>query len=285
MFTHLTIAAVTALAATTGDTVVRLPKGVTIEVSVSARPVILSSTTNDLVTVEGARVARRGNRLTIREERNGPAGESPVTITVPDWATVEMEVVNGSIQLMNPPAMLHATTIDGPIVSTGGTGRLVLESVAGAVLVRAFRGDRLVATSVSGAITVEGATGTVRLSSITERIAMRDLHGDSVTAETTNGRIDWVGRFRSSGEYRFASHNGEITLALPPAPSALMEGEMFNGTFSTSLPATHEGLTPSRREPRELLGRRFIARFGTGQARVKVTTFNGTISVVDSSGL
>lgn len=280
MLSLLTIAAVASLAASTQDTVVRLPRDGAIEVSVFARPVVLSSAAGDLVTVKGGRVDWRGGRLTIREDGSRPAQSTPITITVPTWATVAMEVVDGSIRLTNPPAELHATTVDGRIESNGGTGSLKLESVAGDVLVRHFRGTRVVATSVSGAITVDGATGNVRLNSINERIEMRDLQSSSVTAESTNGRIDWVGSFLPAGEYHFATHNGEITLALPAPPSAQFHGEMLNGTFSTAFPATHQGLTPSRRDATTLLGRRFTARFGAGQATVTVTTFNGAIRVM-----
>jgi DUF4097 and DUF4098 domain-containing protein YvlB len=279
MMITLLLALSTSVALEVPDTTLRISRGTTVEVTSMTRPIVIRTGAGDQVRVVGANADLSGSTLEVDAASPFGRGTGPITVTVPAWATVEVNAMNASITIEDAPERLTAETLNGRIESRGGRGTLMLSTMAGAIRVRDFEGTRLGVEAVSGEIVVDGATGTLTLESVSQGITLRNIRSSTVTAETTNGRVQWEGALDPRGRYTFATHNGEILLLLPEGTSARVRGSMFNGTFESDLPATTQGLEPSRRDREVSLGKEFTATLGKGEANVHVETFNGSIRI------
>lgn len=275
----LLLALASPLAMERQDTTIRISRGTNIEINSMTRPILLRTSAGDHVRVIGAVAEFSGSTLEVNGASPFARGTGPITVTVPTWATVEVDAMNASITIEDAPERVTASTLNGRIESRGGRGTLTLSTMAGAISVRDFAGTRLGLDAVSGLISVDGATGTLTVESVSQGITLRNIRSSNVTAETTNGRVQWEGAFDPSGRYTFSTHNGEILLLLPEATSARVRGSMFNGSFESALPATTQGLEPSRRDRDIMLGKEFTATIGKGEATVHVETFNGSIRI------
>ena len=78
-------------------------------------------------------------------------------------------------------------------------------------------------------------------------------------------------RSDAGGRYSLSSHNGDITLALPPTANASVAVSTFNGEFESDFPVTVSG---GRK------GKRFNFTLGNGGTPIELESFQGTIRLV-----
>jgi putative adhesin len=131
--------------------------------------------------------------------------------------------------------------------------RLNLETVNGAVDVRGTAGD-LTAGTTNGAVSVTGVNGKIHLETTNGAISAVDAAG-SVVAETTNGGIDVdLKQVPRSEDMRFSTTNGGITLKLPPDVRASISASTTNGRVSTDLPIQVHGKESKHRLDGDLNG-------------------------------
>jgi DUF4097 and DUF4098 domain-containing protein YvlB len=262
-----------------GDTTLRLPRGGIVEVEAGFRHVTVTVGSGDQVIIDGAEAVLDGDRIEVEAmDFLGRRAGSPLRLTVPSWARVEVTVINGNLDVRRAPESLTAEVIDGTIVTRGGTGTMQLSTVTGAITVHDFAGRQLDVEAITGLIFVNGATGRIRAEAVNDPIMLHDIRSDAVDAATVNGRIEWSGPLTAAGRYRFESHNGNIELRLPPSVSARIHVSTFMGRFTSSLPVTTNGKGQdfNREEPG---GQELTAVYGSGAAQVWVETFNGGIRV------
>lgn len=126
-------------------------------------------------------------------------------------------------------------------------------SIAGDVRISDVRGGVIDAASISGDITFDG------------------VDASDVYAGTLSGDVAFTGAVRSSGEYSFLSHTGEITVNLPPHASVDVNVAAPRGQVASSIP-----LIPSAHSRRRSSGKQ-----GSGSARLTVNTMNGEIRIQD----
>lgn len=273
------------LATIAPDTTLRLPRGGTVQLEAGFRNVIVTVGSDDNVTVTGAEAELEGNRITI-DAGGFPGsrmGSEPVRLIVPAWASLEIEVVSGSLDVHRAPESLTAEVMNGPITTRGGTGTMQLSSIAGAITVRDFAGKQLEVEAITGPVTIDGATGRVLAETVNDPIFLRNIRSSAVQVSSVNGRVEWNGDFVPGGRYRFESHNGEIELQLPASVSARMHVTTFMGDFVSALAATTNG--KGRPEQANMLGGQDItAVYGSGAAEVSIDTFNGEVLVRPKPG-
>lgn len=280
MILPLLLGALTIGPPSTVDTTVRIARGTVVSIDGAMSGVRLGTADGDEVIVRGAAEVETGSRrLTIEAGFfRGRSGE--LVVTVPRWATVELEGVNGNIVVEQAPEGLEVESFDGAVTVTGGTGVIHISNVAGSVSVRGFRGRVLNVESISGRVTVEDATGTVNIETVNERIGLRNVRTASVTAESTNGGIDWHGPLDPAGRYHFSSHNGDVVLRVPTRLDARVRVGTFQGGFETAIPGTTSGNGARSRTDEWGGGREFTVTYGRGSADVRVETFNGNVRVL-----
>jgi DUF4097 and DUF4098 domain-containing protein YvlB len=131
-------------------------------------------------------------------------------------------------------------------------------------------GARVEVETTNGAVRVSGTGGALRAETTNGSIEIADA-GGSVEAATTNGSIRATFR-RSprSGEQRFNTTNGAISVTLPDDASGEFEASTVNGGISSDFPLQVSG---------RIGGRRLRGRLGEGAARFELRTVNGGIRI------
>ncbi len=123
-------------------------------------------------------------------------------------------------------------------------------------------------SGVNEDIRVTGASGEITVENTNGDIVMTKVDAKSVEAGTVNGDLRYEGTL-AAGPYRFATHNGDITMVLPETTGATFTVRTYNGDFTSNLATKLVG------ELRR--GRRATYSLGTGAAEVELESFGGSI--------
>ncbi|MEW6130309.1 MAG: DUF4097 family beta strand repeat-containing protein [Acidobacteriota bacterium] len=141
--------------------------------------------------------------------------------------------------------------IDGEIKANVVSGDLVLNCVKGQVK----------ANSVSGSVEINGATG-------------------NVDAEAVSGDVTLKTEIRLSGVYNLKSMSGDVAMMMPEKSAGFTATlTTFNGDLETDFPLKLESTTQTSG-----MNRRIVGKYGDGQARVVLNSFNGTASIKKATG-
>lgn len=126
--------------------------------------------------------------------------------------------------------------------------------------------------TVNGDVHVTGVRGEVRASTVNGDLELEQLAGDA-RLETVNGGIR-ASFLRLGDDQRITADtvNGRIEIRLPENAGARLTAETLNG----SLDARDFGVETNEGR---LIGRDIDAQIGTGTARIKLDTVNGSIRV------
>ncbi|MES2124773.1 MAG: DUF4097 family beta strand repeat-containing protein [Gemmatimonadota bacterium] len=274
MITPILLATALLMGPTEPDTTLRLPRGGQVEIESHMRSITLRSHEGDLVTVRGGSVELDGRTMSVSVEDRVPTTTGTLEVTVPVWARVSISSLNGNVVIEGVPAYLQAESFNGSIRTTGGTGRLELETVTGEVTVNDFRGTHLNIDATGDNVTVDGATGRLEVSSVNGAVRLRGIRSSHVEATTVTGPVEFEGPLSPDGHYSFESHTGSITLTLPADVSARMAVSTFGGDFKSQIPALRPA-DASDNDPGD-----FTVVLGKGAAaRVTVESFNGSIRI------
>lgn len=226
--------------------------------------------------------ARRSGSIPIRIENKGVALVIQAPRQMERNTTIDYE-------LTVPVALdLAVHGMKSPVTIRGTQGRVEVHTINGAIDVRGGR-DRIQLHTVNGPATVEGARGRVEVHGVNQDVILRNVSGDGVSvhavngavlmervdartveANTVNGRIRFNGAIQSDGTYALNAHNGEIVFEVPEGTNARFQVSTHQGTLHTRFPVTIE------EGPH---GKQFEFILGSGNARVELTSFNGTIEV------
>lgn len=211
-----------------------------------------------------------GALLQIEADRpGGPMNPVTYTLTVPTDMPIEVEVIQGDIDVAGTRAGMDIQSVHGSITVVGGADVVAVESVQGMVKVTGARG-RVNAASVNQGIELTDIRGDVQAEAVNGPIRMRGIDAGRVSAETVNGSVTYEGAIRNDGWYRFSTHNGGIDLTIPASAGATFTASTFNGTLHTAFPVTlHEAKE----------GKEFTFTLGSGGARIELESFNGTMTI------
>ena len=203
-----------------------------------------------------------GSLLQIEADRpGGPTNPVTYTLTVPADMPIEVEVIQGDVDVAGTRAGMDIQSVHGSITVVGGADVLALESVQGMIKVTGARGRVNVGSVNQGIVQAEAVNGPIH---------MRGIDAGRVSAETVNGSVSYEGAIRGDGWYRFSTHNGGIDLTIPSNVGATFTASTFNGTLHTTFPVTlHEAKE----------GKEFTFTLGSGGARIELESFNGTMSI------
>jgi DUF4097 and DUF4098 domain-containing protein YvlB len=182
---------------------------------------------------------------------------------------IEVEVIQGDVDVSGTRAGMDIQSVHGSITVVGGADVVALESVQGMVKVTGARG-RVNAASVNQGIELTDIRGDIQAEAVNGPIHMRGIDAGRVSAETVNGSVSYEGAIRNDGWYRFSTHNGGIDLTIPSSAGATFTASTFNGTLHTAFPVTlHEAKE----------GKEFTFTLGSGGARIELESFNGTMTI------
>jgi DUF4097 and DUF4098 domain-containing protein YvlB len=161
-----------------------------------------------------------------------------------------------------------AESVQGEITVRGGSGNVSLKTVQGTVTLEKARGridlrsvnEEINATDVSGDLSAETVNGDIRLIGI---------ESANVDANTVNGDVTYDGTIKDGGRYRFATHDGDLSVAVPEKANVSVAVGTFNGDFNACFPV----------QLRERTKHRFSFTIGSGSARLELESFDGDIKL------
>ena len=209
-------------------------------------------------------------------DTNRAHGHEPVRyrITVPAWMAVNVDAHASTVSVQGVRGEVSASTIRGSIAVSGASEFVAAVSVEGQIQVEGARG-RVQAETVNQGVVLRNIRGEVQAETVNGGIRLEDVHGSSIQAETVNGGISYSGAFQEGGYYRFISHNGAVTVAVPQLPDARVSVSTFNGGFDSEFPLQLTSMSG---------GKSFSFVLGEGTARLELESFNGQIRLVRGGG-
>lgn len=211
-----------------------------------------------------------GALLQIEADRPGhPGNPIAYTLTIPADMAIEVDVIQGDIDVAGTRAGMDVQSVHGSITVVGGADVLALGSVQGRITVTGARG-RVNAETVNQGIELSDIRGDIQAEAVNGPIRMRGIEAGRVSAETVNGSLSYEGSIRNDGWYHFSTHNGSIDLTIPSNVGATFTASTFNGSLQTGFPVTlHEAKE----------GKEFTFTLGSGGARIELESFNGTMAI------
>ncbi len=210
--------------------------------------------------------------------RSGVPAPLDYEVTVPIRASLDIGGTYTEISIEGVRGSVSATTVQGEVTLRGGDGVISLKSVEGAVTVQDAVG-RIEVNGVNKGLTLRNVNGDIAAETVNGSILMDEVRSSDVEAVTVNGRVTYNGTIRDRGRYRFGTHNGGITVAIPEAANATIAAVTYMGTFASqfALPRSmdNESSTPRRRATFAL---------GDGSARIEAESFQGNIVLTRPAG-
>jgi DUF4097 and DUF4098 domain-containing protein YvlB len=273
------LAALTAAVLTTSttetDTTFAVKPGTRLELNQFAGSIAVQTWTKNAVRV----VATHSSRVEIEISGGAPVlaiqavhyrglpTNVDFQLTVPKAMALTLSGVNTEISVDDSGGEISIETVQGEVTVTGGSKIIQASSVDGEVHLSDATG-RIECSSVNGAVQIERSSGPVVASSVNGEIVLKAINSDDVEGSTVNGTVDYDGALKDGGSYRFSSHNGEVSVAIPERANATVSVATFSGDFTSPFPIP---LTEQRH------GKRFSFTLGTGSARLELESFQGGI--------
>ena len=183
--------------------------------------------------------------------RNEGDHSADLRLTIPVWMNVTVSGIHTDVIVTGTRGQVRAETVHGDVIVRGGRKRIILNTV-------------------NQDICVSDASGTIRAETVNGDAYVWRAVSDSVDVSTVNGTIVYEGTMTDNGVYRFASHNGDLAVALPRGSGAAIAVSTFAGEFESAFPVTLNGIHAAKS---------FQFCVGDCSARVELESFQGTIQI------
>ena len=187
-----------------------------------------------------------------------------------DSGRVDYEVMvpaDASITLHSSTGSLHAEKLHGDVN---------LEGAGATVDVRDVSDAHVHVKTMNGPVNLDNIqNGHVEVDSLSGEVTMREVNGPLVQVVSTSGKINYIGDFGNSGEYRLTSHSGDIDATIPEWTSADVSARSVKGEVHDDIPLqpkTHVAFALDK-------GRAFAGTVGrvAVSSTVVLRTFSGKI--------
>ncbi|HKN17500.1 MAG TPA: DUF4097 family beta strand repeat-containing protein [Candidatus Sulfotelmatobacter sp.] len=164
-----------------------------------------------------------GNRVDIQSHllpgADAESGRVDYEILVPADASITLHSSTGS---------LHAEKLHGDVN---------LEGPGAAVDVRDISDAHVHVKTMNGSVNLDNIkNGHVEVDSLSGEVTLNSVNGSLVQVVSTSGRINYIGDFGNSGEYRLTSHSGDIDATIPEWTSADVSARSVRGEVHDDIP-------------------------------------------------
>jgi DUF4097 and DUF4098 domain-containing protein YvlB len=166
---------------------------------------------------------------------------------------------------------LHSST--GPLSAERLQGDLTLEGTDATVNVRNVQNGHVHVRTMRGPINLTDVlNGHVEVASISGDVHLKSVTGPLVQANSGSGKIFYDGDFGSGGDYRFATHSGDIEALVPADVSAGFRAHSVLGRVQHDFP-----LQPRHSRFKVEVGRSFLGTAGQAASEVVLRSWSGKI--------
>ena len=264
------------------DTTVAFARGGTVDVGGLAVDVVVSTWERPEVRVQARAEHGRyetsyaASRVSVRVEpeggdrRRGRIGDASIELTVPAGTRVRATTTAGDIVVTGTRGEVELSANAGDVTVRGTRGLASLKTLAGDIEASDLDGDVAASTGI-GDLSLRGVRGDVRATSVGGDMELVGVVGRRVVARSTSGDVAFAGVPDPEGRYDFASHSGDVVLALPADARADVSVQTYNGSLDTGFPIVIGGGVGASRP------RIFEFAIGGGGARIRVETFSGDV--------
>jgi DUF4097 and DUF4098 domain-containing protein YvlB len=164
-----------------------------------------------------------GNRVDIQSHllagADADSGRVDYEVLVPADASVTLHSSTGS---------LHAEKLHGDVS---------LEGPGAVVDVRDISDAHVHVKTMNGTVNLDNIqNGHVEVDSLSGDVTLNDVNGPLVQVVSTSGKINYIGDFGKSGEYRLTSHSGDINASIPEWTSADVTARSVRGEVHDDIP-------------------------------------------------
>jgi len=226
--------------------------------------------------------------------RSGSNGEVVVTAILKSDSVEVDQLQNGSrievashlLQGANPQtgqvdyelsipsdATLNLHSSSGPLSAERLQGDLTLEGTDATVNVRNVQNGHVHVRTMRGPINLTDVrNGHVEVASISGDVHLKSVTGPLVQVNSGSGKIFYDGDFGSGGDYRFATHSGDIEALVPADVSAGFRAHSVLGRVQHDFP-----LQPRHSRFSMEVGRSFFGTAGQAASEVVLRSWSGKI--------
>jgi len=223
------------------DTTVAVQQGARLDVNNFGGEIVVRTWNQNNVRVRASHSSRSrvevstsASTVMVRSQgRRGPPSIVELEITVPTWMGMSLSGTYTDISVANAGGAVTAESVQGDIEVTGGTGNINLKSVEGGVTLSKTKG-RIEVNSVEGDITITDAVGDITVETVDGDIALIRVDAANTEVNTVDGDITYDGTIKAGGTYRFATHDGDLAVVIPPSACVSGSVSTFDGEFDPS---------------------------------------------------
>lgn len=263
---------------TNSDTTVAVQQGARLDVNNFGGEIVVRTWNQNSVRVRASHSSRSrvavsasSNTVMVRTEgRRGPPSIVDLDISVPAWMGMSLSGTYTDISVENAGGAITAESVQGDIEVTGGTGSITLKSVEGGVTLSKTKG-RIEVNSVEGDITISDAVGDITVETVDGDIILTKVDGTNAEVNTVDGDIVYDGTLKVGGSYRFATHDGDISVVVPTTANVSGSMSTFDGDFDASFAV--DTVRAGRHRVTFTIGR------GSNPSRLELETFDGDIKL------
>ena len=235
------------------------PNGtVTVKAWTKPEVMVVASPATDRVDVEATQTGNRVDIMTHPVSNVVVPGDlrTDFDIRVPQDAELQIHDDSGAV---NVNSVLGDTSVE-----TVGAG-VDLTDAAGYLTVK----------TVDGGFECIRCAGRIEVSSITGNFRLIDLRSYHVRAQTSRGNILFDGEFLPNGMYQLKNYSGVIEVRFSPGDSFDLSATSLKGKVHNEAK-----LTPPAHHFYQRFGNSLFGSFNTGQAKVELSSFDGTINIL-----
>jgi hypothetical protein len=216
--------------------------------------------------------APRGAKFFIDSPTDTDAPGAALEVRVPANARVWAKSGSADIEVTGVTGGLDLNIVGGSISVASTPRELAIESMDGNVRVLAGAGWMRVKTA-TGEIDVRGSGEDVGLSSVGGTVRVSGGRYERGKFETVTGDIVYEGDIGFKGSMDMTTHSGRVELRVPLRPDLELDATTVTGAIENTV-------TSRRPSPgREGRGMELAFSSGTGDTRVVVRSFKGTVVV------
>jgi hypothetical protein len=227
-----------------------------------------AQTHNGYINVTGADVAECNLTATITAQANTEENAQKLA------EAVKIKLISSGDKLaakIEKPELApdECVNVDFDVTVPNKTG-VDLTSHNGTLTIKNLTGQLNGATH-NGEVVAEKISGTAEFKTHNGRIACEEVSGN-IKLQTHNGNASafYSRTAPSVCNVSIVTHNGGVSLTVPPNFSAKVEASTHNGSIDTDLPITVTG---------EVTKRKLTGTIGTGEGSLYLETHNGSINI------
>ncbi len=220
---------------------------------------------------------RDGDEVLIKVKvprRGGRGIDSDLHISVPHGSSLDVGTVSADIDVTDVRGYQKLEAVSGDIQTEAFASDVRAGTVSGDVLIKGRGEDTETrGTTVSGDVTLYGLSGEAAAESVSGDVIIDGGSFDRAGFNTVNGDVEFDAQLRDGGRLTAETVNGSVNLQFEGGISGRFDVDTFNGDIDNCF-----GPKPQRTS-KYAPGQELSFQEGDGDARIKVSTMNGDITI------